>query len=122
MILNLERGSMATVDLDDDNCLVQCAGGRLWITVAGDPGDYFMEGSDERLFSGPGRMVIEALDRACLGIHSESLLRVKISEDYCPPAGAGAEPGSPLRRHRAFGRKHPSPSAIVLIQSGSGSA
>ena len=87
MILNLERGSMATVDLRDESCLVQCESGRLWITVTGDPKDYFMDGCGERLVSGPGRMVIEALERSCLGIYAESSLRVTINEDYCPSAG-----------------------------------
>ncbi|MCU0573857.1 MAG: hypothetical protein MUC41_12810 [Syntrophobacteraceae bacterium] len=81
-----------------------------------------MEGSGERLVSGPGRMVIEALDRARLGIHSESLLKVRINEDYCPSAGPGTEDDSYLPRHQAFRRKHSSTSTILLVQSGSGSA
>lgn len=83
MFLNLEKGSMVTMELRKEACLVQCRSGRLWITVAGDPVDHFLEGSEERLFSGPGRVVIETLTRSCMGMHSESDLTLRVNEEYC---------------------------------------
>jgi hypothetical protein len=115
MLLNLERGSMVTVELHRQDCVVQCRSGRLWITVAGDPRDHFLEGNGESLVSGPGRMVIEALDGSCLGMHSESELTVKVNEDYCPTAGP-ARHGEPRgSKPRAFQRKYLGRQDTLLI-------
>ncbi len=119
MFLNLEKGSMVTVELDQQDCLVQCRGGRVWITVEGNLRDYFLEGTGERLVSGPGRMVIEALDGTCLGMHSESELTVHINEDYCaaaPTLRRGAHGSKP----QTFWRKHLKRPGTLLIHTKAG--
>lgn len=105
MFLNLEKGSMVTMELKREGCLVQCRRGRLWITVAGDPVDHFLEGNEEKLMSGPGRVVIEALTGSCVGMHSESGLALRVNEEYCmlgaatPRGDAGGDPPRPLWRN-----------------------
>jgi hypothetical protein len=96
MFLNLEKGSLVTVELGKQECVLQCRSGRLWVTIAGDPRDFLLEGAAERLLAGPGRLVIEVLSGSCFGMHSESDLSVKVNEDYCGPetmASAGRARG-----------------------------
>jgi hypothetical protein len=121
MLLNLERGSMVTVELQQQDCLVQCRSGRIWVTVAGDLRDYFLEGNGERLVSGPGRMVIEALDGSCLGMHSETELTVQVNEDYCSTAGSLFQEGTRGARPRSFWRKYPGRPGTLLIHTKTGS-
>lgn len=117
MLLNLEKGSMVAVELGKQECLVQCRSGRLWITVAGDSRDYFLEGTEERLISGPGRVVIETLSGSCFGMHSESDITVKVNEEFCTPETITPRGKTREIKPRPFWKNQLTRPAIFRIES-----
>jgi hypothetical protein len=58
--MRLSKG--ATLQLRGaDGIEIRCLGGQLWLTEAGDPKDYFLEGTDIHRVRTHGVAVIEAL-------------------------------------------------------------
>jgi hypothetical protein len=117
MLLNLEKGSLVTVELGKQECVLQCRSGRIWVTVSGDPRDYLLEGTEERLIAGPGRVVIEVLSGSCFGMHSEADLSVKVNEDYCSPDAIDSSGRAHERKPRSFWRHPQSKLPVFRIQS-----
>lgn len=52
-----------------DGTEIRCDGGQLWLTEAGDPNDYFLEGRESHRVRTHGVVVIEALSDAHVEIH-----------------------------------------------------
>jgi hypothetical protein len=117
MLLNLEKGSLVTVELGKQETVLQCRSGRLWVTVAGDPRDYLLEGAEERLIIGPGRVVIEALSGSCFGMHSEADLSVKVNEDYCSPDAVDSNRKTHEWKPRSFWKHPQTRPPVFRIQS-----
>jgi hypothetical protein len=84
MILSLSEGALVSVDLDRQECLLQCREGRVWITMAGDSRDYFVKSGEDFLLSGKGKAVIQAVSHACIGIFGESSFTVGVNESPSP--------------------------------------
>jgi hypothetical protein len=88
MIVGLPRGAIMSIDLEQEQCVVQCREGSVWITKTGDAKDYFLDSGQESLFSGPGTTVIEALTGACVCVEADSNLTMRVTEnDPCVADG-----------------------------------
>lgn len=60
----LNEGELLVRDLGAGECVeVAVLRGDLWITREGDPEDHAMQSGDRLMLTGPGKVVIESLER-----------------------------------------------------------
>jgi len=72
MKISLNRRAVASLDLSaDDRLRLVTRGGSAWVTLEGSPEDFALTPSNPLEFTGPGRLVIEALE-------SDMLVRAEI--------------------------------------------
>jgi len=63
MKISLKRRAVASLDLTaDDSLLLTTPGGTAWVTLEGAADDFVLTSSNPLEFTGPGRLVIEALE------------------------------------------------------------
>jgi hypothetical protein len=63
MQIFLNRRAVASLDLTADACLrLTTRGGTAWVTLEGAADDFVLTCSNPLEFTGPGRLVIEALE------------------------------------------------------------
>lgn len=80
MVINVSRGAVVSVDLKDQQCLIECQEGRLWITKTGAGCDYCLEAGETCDFSGTGKVVVGVAADARIAITGESDFAFKVSE------------------------------------------
>jgi hypothetical protein len=97
MVINVCRGAVVAFELSEQECLIECLEGRLWITKTGDGMDYCLEAGDRRALFGSGRVVIGAVAAARIGITRAADIAIRVNE-YAWPAsdrlGAAAVRGN----------------------------
>lgn len=63
MQISLKRRAVASLDLSADVCLrLTTRNGNAWVTLEGIADDFALTSSSPLEFTGPGRLVIEALE------------------------------------------------------------
>lgn len=63
MQIFLNRRTVASLDLSaDDRLRLSTSNGSAWVTLEGSPDDFVLSSSSPLDFTGPGRLVIEALE------------------------------------------------------------
>jgi len=63
MQISLKCRAVASLDLGADDCLgLTTRGGSAWVTLEGDSEDFALSTTSPLKFTGPGRLVIEALE------------------------------------------------------------
>jgi hypothetical protein len=73
MQIFLNRRMVASLDLSaDDRLRLTTADGAAWVTLQGSPDDSVLTSSCPLEFTGPGRIVIEALESDMI-VHARSL-------------------------------------------------
>jgi hypothetical protein len=71
MKITLKRRAVASLDLAADDCLrLTTRDGTAWVTLEGSANDFVLTCSDPLEFTGPGRLVIEALEGDVV-VHAE---------------------------------------------------
>ncbi len=70
--LLLHKGEMVTLRNAQTNLEIACKQGALWITRTGDAKDYVLSQGDHFSSDHTGKVVIEAVDEACVGLEDEA--------------------------------------------------
>ena len=79
MMINLPRGGILVIDLNQQELTVESRTGRIWITWKGGSPDYVLDQGEKYLLAGPGEVCIEALCPACVAVSGESGFAMKVN-------------------------------------------
>lgn len=82
MRVNLPRGAVLSVRLNEQDCSIRCREGRLWITMTGDDRDHCLRGGSEYRVSGKGKIVVQAVSSSSVEVTGESPLELSIEEHH----------------------------------------
>ena len=85
MIINLPRGGILIIDLNEQELSVENREGRLWITWTGGSPDYVLNQGEKSLLAGPGEVFIEALCPACLEVFGQTGCAMKVNARSVAP-------------------------------------
>jgi len=75
--LVLARGELASLRPRGRACRITCVTGRLWVTARGRREDSLLAPGEEVIFTGRGRVVVEALRTATVRLQVRMTARVK---------------------------------------------
>lgn len=68
MILKLDRNQTVSFNKNLEGNTIRCDDGLAWVTVTGDPSDYFLGAGEEMMVIGKGKAVIMAWEKASIRI------------------------------------------------------
>jgi hypothetical protein len=89
----LARGEVVSLRLVGGPCRVSCIAGRLWVTASGDREDTMLAPGEEAVFTGRGRIVVEALRTATVRLETRPAERGHLPAPLTlEGAPAGARP------------------------------
>ena len=80
MTINLPQGAILSIFLAHQELMIECRGGRVWITRISDSQDYVLDQGEKYLLSGSGKVFIEALSNACIGVFGKFGFKMKVNE------------------------------------------